>query len=209
VYDDIFNDGILATSNTISIGSTAIYKYIGYPYGASSSVFSQLSQGTNEGDIRGNEITVLSLTIRGQFIVGDSSNIVRMIVFWDTDFGYVAPSGTQTLNFPGTNTHVLSNYNGANANATVPSVFTAYHLGMVGKGLRFKPLFDKTYTLSSEGDIAKFFHKKIKLRRKMGFLNSSPSTCTPNQGIGVMFISDSTVAPNPICYFSARLSYHS
>lgn len=73
IYDDYTADPLVGSgggSANISIGQVPVYKYIGYQYGASSSAISQITSGTLEGDIRGNNMYCASLSIRGEFLSG-------------------------------------------------------------------------------------------------------------------------------------------
>jgi len=171
-----------------------------------------MNAGLLEGDIRGNNIRLVSVTIRGYAnlpaVTPDVSNYIRMIVYWDS--GWANPTNTNAnLNIPGQYNGLLGAYTGSGSTAAAtigPTVFSGYNVSTIGgSGKRYKVLWERTMTLSATGKQMVTFHKKIKLNKQLGFTQATLGYV--NQCIGVFMISDSNILPNPYIGYSARICY--
>jgi len=136
-------------------------------------------------------------------------NNVRMIFFWDREAAiYISGSGG-TTNYPSAGTNLLVVYTGQSNGPTANgSVYSGYNVSLVGKNKRYQILKDMMFGFSPiTGTANHNFHFKIPLHRIMGIGNASPTGATVSNNVGVLFLSDSSIVPSPLCFINMRLCY--
>lgn len=213
VFDDVNSDTGTGAGPFSIPGGGGDYRFLMYnPIGFSSSSGCQFNSGLYEGDIRGNNVRLVSVTIRGNVLLPtvspDVSNYVRVIVYWDAGWG---GHGAATINnnIPTPQNGILGAWTGQGSTSpyTIGATpYTGYNVSTVGgRGKRYTILKDRVFTLSSEGKQAQPFFWKIKLNKMLGFTNSA--TGAMNQCVGIYAVSDSTLPANPLMTFCARFCY--
>lgn len=214
VSDDKLNDGgFPLTSNTIDVSYTWGYKYFGLKWGAAVTDTSILNQGLQEGDIRGNSIRAVSLSVRGQIFLPstvaipnpDFTNCVRLIALWDTEAAFY--SGGIVNNFPQSTDAPVIYFDGSSGGPGVSSMFGFYNITNIGKGKRFQVLYDKVFTFSRNGNSVHALNFKLKLNKLIGFPAASGANACLAQNVLFAFCSDSAAVPYPQISWSQRLCY--
>jgi hypothetical protein len=145
-------------------------------------VWTNLSPGTGNLQRIGNKIHILGLSIRGSFVLGDTTNVIRMLFFkWNMNNNSDTPSASEVLS---ETTDPMSNI--------VPL-----------KPSRFKILHDSFYQLDTS-HVVRTFHEEVKLDYDITY---DPTT---NNGIGQVYsllISDSAAVPHPTYDLNVQVRY--
>lgn len=215
VCDDLTNDGsylFAGPTATFSVNNTWIYKWWGLILGATASDPSLLNQGLMEGDVRGNEIRMLSMQVRGQVYLSDNilvtpdrSNAVRIMAYWDRSASKYNGGVVNNITFPAE--EPIATFTGVNSQAGLGSIFSNLNPVSVGKGKRFSVLFDKVFQLCIQGKDGIHFEFTLPLNRKAGLSNAAGISSCLSQNVMFAFCSDSTTAPAPLISLNARLRY--
>lgn len=154
-----------------------------------------LSQGAGDQGYRvGDKCDLCGLNYNVTFRIGDTTNIMRMILFqWRSTPG-VTPAQTDIMSY-GVNAPeaVLSSYNHDN-------------------GDRYTILLDKTVNLDSNNNSVMVKRGTLNLSRKkkfrfQGTLNFVSDGSNTTNGIWALFISDSTAAGHPTVDYYFRTTY--
>lgn len=144
---------------------------------------SDVDVGINDNERIGDQITVTSMEFRGYLEVGDTNNIVRVILFqWFPD---TVPTAVDIL---------ISSVNG------LISPYSHDHR------YEFNILFDRTYMMSNDWQHYSKFHVYIKKfrERKIQYVGG---TYVGNNKIYLAVVSDSAAVPNPTMAYIAKLNF--
>lgn len=169
----------------------------GIPSTGATYQLSIIAQGDTDTERDGDQLTLSSVNIRGRVLVGDTTNIVRIIFYqW-------RPITSPTI------PDILS----PGVDATNIDIFSLYNHD---KRSQFKILSDKTYVLAGFGTSAspygpaseKYFTMTLnkKLIKKLQYNNGS-STVGSNQ-VWYLAISDSQATPNPTLSMKVRFNFY-
>lgn len=160
-------------------------------------LFTGNTQGLGDLNVRvGDRLRMQKLDISGRFTYGDSTQIIRAIVFlWhdDSTVGMNPPTDQQLLDDTTSNDAVL--YGDINNDGSNP------------KGKKFQILYDKRFYLNqvSKPQIDFQFKRTWKYGKTVGF-SAGAST-----GLGIpylLLVSDSSVASHPSYYMNVKIHYN-
>ncbi len=140
----------------------------------------------NDTTRQGDRVEPFRLEMRGQILLGDTTNAVRLIVFQ-------CKSGTVTKS------EVLSALYLGTVNAQNSPYRHDYRS-------QYTILFDKTYHLEDGGSQQINIVKKIKIRRKMQWSAGSSTEHTAGE-IRLLVLSDSSVSTHPLLTMVTRLFF--
>lgn len=147
------------------------------------------AQGDTDISRDGDKLRMLSLALRGNLIVADTTNVVRMIVFQIYDGGV-----------SGLLEDVIEASDSSGRQWRSP-----YKHDNAGK---FKILYDRTYSLGDASKQQVTFNKLIRFSGKnayVGFLNGT--TTIQKNTVYVAFVSDSAAISHPTMNIYYRLRY--
>jgi hypothetical protein len=146
-----------------------------------------ISQGDAVNQRSGNVIHMVSLSLKMDMTCGDTTNLIRFVLFkWHPNTTSDTPSALEVLQDNSTPTNICL----GPLRITVPK--------------RFRTLYDTTFTL----DQVKNFHLIRTVNVKLNW-NCSYDTGlnTGSEQLYAMYVSDSTIAPNPAFNWSAAFIY--
>lgn len=146
-------------------------------------------QGDTDINRDGDKARMLSLSIRANLIYGDTTNVVRMVVFqW----------------YSGSNSIPLENVTEA-SDASGRQWMSPYKHDHAGK---FKILYDKTYSLSNSSHQQYTIRKTIRFKGKNSYVTFNNGSTTINENaVYVAFVSDSAGIPHPTLNYYYRLRF--
>jgi len=151
-----------------------------------------IAQGITDSDRVGDRAHVLKMVLRGQALVGDPTNVVRLIVFvWIPN---TTPVSTSIL------------LNGPSGAVDYQSVYSWDNRQL------YKILYDKSFYLKGNGtanapwtsDSQIGFYVDMPLSLQQQFLGG---TTTSTNCVWYLRIADSSILPNPTIGFSAFFNY--
>lgn len=148
------------------------------------------AQGDTDINRQGDKLRMLSLTIRGNLIIGDSTNVIRMVIFqW----------------YSGSNSIPLEDVTEA-SDSSGRQWMSPYKHDHAGK---FKILYDKTFNMTNVGDNAQIvFKKTVNFRGKNAYVELNNGTTTVNtNAVYVSFVSDSAAVSHPTLNYYYRLRF--
>lgn len=148
-----------------------------------------LAQGDDSTNRDGNEVFISSLYIKGEITAADSSNLLRMLIIWDSQANSAAPTDAQLFYSP-----------------------TAYpQLSMINYDYRkrFRVLSDEMFVVDSDDPVT-FFRRYIKIGRKTQYVGSSSLIAGITKGaLYCVLVSDSGAASHPLVTFQSRIHFTS
>lgn len=156
-------------------------------------IISGMTQGITDLNSRvGDKITLRSLRMRGNLVIGDTTNIMRLVLFlWNEDSSVCAPSAASILDdTTSASTQLYCDFNKDGDNV---------------KNKKFHVLYDKRFTLSASRNIINVdVHKEFKTGYQCGFIAGAGT------GIGMPYLlicSDSVAITHPAYYLNFALTY--
>jgi len=150
--------------------------YVVYPYNSISTGFAsydhtQIAQGVAFNQRVGSSLVLKNMRFRGQLVVGDTTNIVRMLVYrWHPDTNSDIPQASEIFTASSDPLSSLIHY----------------------KQRRFKVLADKLFTLDTYNP-TQIFDFELKLKSVVNFTGATSGA----EHVYVLFLSDSGAAPHP------------
>lgn len=146
---------------------------------------SPIGQGDNTNNRTGNDTHAKSLQLRWNVVAADSTNMVRVIVFyWKDD---TTPTAGDILSAISTGTAPLQTLNFPNKD-------------------KYDIIYDRLVTVGT-GNLSYAEKVFLKTSRKIEFDGSSSANIANNQ-LYVMYISDSGAATHPVFQMISRLRYY-
>jgi len=143
--------------------------------------------GTTEQQRIGNRIHVKHFSLRFQVILGDTTQIVRLLVFrWRPDTGSDAPSLSEIVTDTGSNTR---------------SVLAPF---LMQNPSRFDILVDRLYSMDAYHQT---FVDRVELPLNFYASYTSNGVNTGQNHIFTFWMSDSTALPNPTVSFESQLVF--
>jgi len=168
------------------------------------SSLSDIAQGINANQRIGDSVDIESLECRWSLLVGDATNVARIILFqWHNN---TVPIAGNILQNTGVD-YVTSQYQGASQD----SYTILYDSGPVGLATNWNPLFCGSVKLNTK-DIASDAKSTGRVCQKFpsGFkktIQYNPTFTTGFDKLWSFFVTDSTVIPTPLISFESRLYY--
>lgn len=145
-----------------------------------------LTQGTNQSQRLGNEVTMIGFRIRGQFVVGDATNLVRMLIIMDKQSNNTTPAVTDIFQFS------LDPYSPINED----------------QRKRFQIVDDRSFDLSTSWQSCKHinFYKRVPHKVYYNGTGATISNIKKNS-LYLCLISDSGAVSHPTFVADIRLYY--
>lgn len=145
-------------------------------------------EGTAAASRLGDKVGIVSIKINLSFLLADTTNICRYIIFIDKTPSGVMPTQNEILQDTTTLPHL-----------STPNV--------VFKG-RFGLLRDETLSLSDTGEktVTRSFYRKFK-KPLIARYSAAASTIPISNGLFILLISDSSVIVHPLIDFSSMVKF--
>jgi len=148
-----------------------------------------IGQGDDVGERESNDVLMTHLTLRQNFIVGDTTNTIRTLLVYDK----------QANGAVFTDTQLFQNYTSATILAPLTDFRADYKT-------RFTILYDKTFVLTNVGSnlcVVKIKH--LRLNKKVNYVAGTSAVTSIGRGaLYLVYISDSTAPTHPT--FSSSIS---
>jgi hypothetical protein len=159
----------------------------------SGNVFADISaipQGITDNSRIGDTVNLKRLDIRIGMVLGDTTNVIRIVVFqWHADTVNDPPSLTAGLPL--------------NSIGGIPFL---YKQNNVDEGPKYTIMHDETFNLNSAGVANAQMVVALKIPRpRMGF--AAATTIRPTGSIWMLTLSDSSAAPHPLLNCATRIWY--
>lgn len=149
--------------------------------------FTAINQGIADNQRVGDAIKIQSLRFNTNITVADTANFVRYLIFqWLPNNATVTPTIGAILE-----------------QATIQGQHNHTNVGHL-----FNMLFDRTYTMSQTGSNAAMVRNfSIYGKRLRKIVEYNPTATTGFYHVYMFVLSDSSLAPNPVCNMVTRLTY--